>query len=431
MDMVSIPCQLGTKTMIELRKEFDALLKVHQIPPFEIRISGPNVSEIGVPPVRTLLTFGGKDIGRKVIAVRLLTVAIYAALTVLAALANPFGTLSSIAPFAPLVLLSTGQFPSSIIGFLTGYVMISISFLVWGLWFLGLDFVVLWLMERRNTQPLWIWLLATTAITLMAGIFIGSFSEILFTQMNIVFNDPTPPAEKLMLLTFYTAGLAYLLSVSVYRRFLQAYRPDFVLSEVKIVAIRKCLLARKVNKPIVMYQDGRAEAIAIALSKIMKLAVRRAIVLFLMGILVGWLVPCLGIVIGEGEILMALIAIVVGAYCIALVTVILSKRLSQGKAYAEDSLLTMTIGTMVMGFMTMFIAYGFVAFAAIYTFGIACFVQLILTSQKAMKGHPEILSHFYYEALIPTMTPDEALAFFRDARHELKSVLPTVVTPPV
>jgi len=428
--MKAVLCQLDATALIKARKEFESLFEGYQIP-FEKRIGGPNVSEIGVPPVRTLLAFGGKDTGRKVIAMRMLTVAIYAALTILAALTNPFGTLSSIDPFAPLVLLSTGQFPSSIIGFLTGYATISISFLVWGLCFLGLDFVVLWLMEGRNTRPLWIWFLATTAITLMVGVFIGSFSEIILTQMIIVFNEPTDPASQLMLLTYYMAGLAYVMSVSVYRRFLQAYRPDFFLSEAKIVAIRRCLLARKVNKPIETYQDGRAEAIAIALSKIMKLAVRRAIVLFLMGILVSWLVPYLGIVIGEGEIILALIAIVVGAYCIALVTAILSKRLSQGRAYAEDSLLTVAVGTMVIGFMTMFIAYGFVAFAAIYTFGIVCLVQLILTSQKTMKEHPEILGRFYYEALIATMAPDETLAFFKDAQHELNSVLPTVVTPPV
>ncbi|MGY5860781.1 MAG: hypothetical protein RTU09_00205 [Candidatus Thorarchaeota archaeon] len=415
--------------MIESRKEFDAILEAHRIPPLEIRIGGPNVSKIGVPPVKTLLAFGGNDFGRKVIAVRLLTLAIYAALTILAALTNPFGTLSSLDPFAPLVLLSTGQLPSSIIGFLTGYAMISISCLVMGLCYLGLDFVVLWLMEGRNPQPLWIWLLVTTAITVMVGVFIGSFSEIIFTQMNIVFNDPTPSIDLLMVLTFYMTFLAFMISTSVYRRFLQAYRPDFVLSEAKIVAIRKCLLARKVNKPLETYQDDRAEAIA--LSKIMKLAVGKGIVLFLIGILAGWLVPYLGIIIGEGEIIPALIAIVVGSYCIALVTAILSRRLSKGNAYAEDSLLTVTTGTMVMGFMTSFIAYGFMVFAAIYTFGIVCFFQLILTSQKTMKGHPEILGHFYYEALIPTMAPDEALTFFTDAQHELNSVLPTIVTPPI
>jgi hypothetical protein len=416
--------------MIELRKEFEALLEAHQIP-FEIRIGGVNVSEIGYPPFRTLLAFGGRDTGRNVIAARLLTVAIYAALTIHAAMTNPLGTLSSNDPFTPLILRSTGQFPSNIIGFLTGYASISINFLVYGLCFLGLDFFVLWLMEGRNPQSLWIWLLTTTAITLMAGIFIGSFSEIIFTRFVIVFNDPTDPATLLAAMTFYMIVLASVMSVSVYRRFLQAYRPDFVLSEAKIVAIRKCLLALKVKKPIETYQDGRAEAIAIAQSNTINLAVRRAIVLFLIGTLASWSVSYLGLVIGEGEIIPALIATVVGLFCIALATVILSKHLSQARAYAEDSLLTVAVGTMVIGFMTMFIAYGFVAFAAVYVCGIACLALLIQTTRKTTKEHPEILGHLYYEALIPTMAPDEALAFFKDAQHELSRVLPIVVTPSI
>ena len=400
-------------------------------PPFEIRIGGPDVSEIGVPPVKKLLAFGCKDTGRKVIAARLLTVAIYAALTILAVLTNPFGTLSNLDPFAPLVLLSTGQFPSCIVGFLTGYVMISISFLVWGLCFLGLDFVVLWLMEGRGPQQLWTWLLATTAITLMVGVFIGSFSEIIFTQMIIVFNEPTDIATLLLAQTYYMAGLAYLLSVSVYRRFLQVYRPDFVLSEAKIVAIRKCLLGLKVKEPIEIHQDGRTEAIAIAQPKTIDLAVRRAIALFIMGIPVSWLVPHLGFIIGEGEIIPALIAIVVETFCIVSTTAILSKCLSQGRVRTEGSLIMVILGTTVIGFMTMFVAYGFVALAAVCVCGTACLALLIQTTRKTTNEHPEILGQFYYEALIPTMAPDEALAFFKDALHELSRVLPIVVTPPI